>query len=254
VIAGATALVVAAAGVVAWQLRYRTDHRVTPIALDDAVARYGEEQATAASLVAGNGVLPEPGVYSYATTGSDGVDALGGASHEYPATTTITVGVAGCGVAQRWDAAVERWDSFTTCADAGGVRLVAFTQFHQFFGTDDREDYECSGEPRPVGATPGTTWEVTCQRDGETAVWHGEVLDPEPVDVAGAPVDTDHVAWTIDNGDPADSQRTETWYLAGTDLVVRRTIAVVTAESSPVGTVHYTEQAELHLTSLTPAR
>jgi hypothetical protein len=46
--------------------------------------------------------LPSPGVYVYATTGSESVDALAGTDHDYPAETTITVLRAGCGVVLRW--------------------------------------------------------------------------------------------------------------------------------------------------------
>lgn len=233
--------------------RYKTDDTVTPVDVDAAVADFNDEGA-AASLPAGIDVLPEPGVYRYATSGRDGVDALGGAEHVYPAETTITVTAASCGVAQRWVAAEERSDEVVTCASDGGVDTVAFTSFHQFFGADDRESYLCVGEPRPIGAPVGTTWTTTCARDGETAVWQGEVLEPGELDVGGVAVAVEHVVVTIDNGDPNDHQRTETWYRAGTDLVVRRIADNATVEGSPIGDVHYTERYQLELVDLTPAR
>ncbi len=54
--------------------------------------------------------------------------------------------------------------------------------------------------------------------------------------------------------DSRDVQVTDTWYLAGTDLVVRRVVNNSTTNGSPVGDVHYLEHVELTLGSLTPAR
>ena len=269
-IGGVVVVVLGGAGALVWLLRYRTDTKVTPVGVDAAVAEFEQSRrvslpaepasdppaATAGDDAGPLAVLPEAGVYAYATSGGDGVDALGGASHEYPALTTLTVTPAGCGVAQRWVAAEERFDQFLTCAtpDGSGVELAAFTEFHEFFGISERDDFLCTGDPRPVGAAAGTTWTLVCARAGERATWSGTVLEPETITVDGTDVATDHVAWEIDNGDARDRQLTETWYLAGTDLVVRRVIDNRTIEGSVVGDVAYTETAELLLQSLTPSR
>jgi hypothetical protein len=57
-------------------------------------------------------VVPEPGVYVYASRGFDSVDALTGARHDYPAQTTVTVTTEGCGVRVRWNTVRERWDEW----------------------------------------------------------------------------------------------------------------------------------------------
>ena len=98
----AVLLLVAVAGFVAWlQLRNGGAPRRSPS--EDAVNQYrGRPRrrrspptlpSTTASptTVAPPASCPQPGVYTYTTTGSDGVDALGGARHQYPATTTLTV-------------------------------------------------------------------------------------------------------------------------------------------------------------------
>lgn len=252
-VGGLVLAVVLGAGAL-YLFRFKTDHKVTPVGVDDAVADFNAEIADASVAPSPASMLSEPGVYSYTTSGRDGVDALGGAEHVYPDVTTVTVTTASCGVSQLWVAAEERSDEVLTCATDEGVETVAFTAFHQFFGADDREGYLCAGEPRPVGADAGTKWTTTCARDGETAVWTGDVLEPSRLTVGGEPVDVEHVVVTIDNGDPDDSQRTETWYRVGTDLVVRRIVDNSTVEDSPVGDVHYTEHYEIRLTNLTPER
>ena len=130
-------------------------------------------------------VQPAPGVYRYTTTGGDAVDALGGASHQYPATSTITVTVDGCATTQRWTAAAERWDELTTCAGDGGVQLQRFVSLHHFFGADDTETSTCDGQPRPLGAAAGTTWTARCVDGDETATWTGTVVGAETAVVGG---------------------------------------------------------------------
>ncbi len=134
----------------------------------------------------------------------------------------------------------------------GGVQLQRFVSLHHFFGTDDTETSTCDGQPRPLGAAAGTTWTARCVDGDETATWTGTVVGAETATVGGEQVDVEHVVVTIDDGDARDSQRTETWYLAGTDLVVRRISDITTTEGSPVGDVHYTEHYEISLDSLSP--
>jgi hypothetical protein len=263
-------VVVAIVGGVTWFLHVRTDHTTTAISVDEAVQDY--RGATTTAVVASTAappssagsvaptttavpappVQPALGVYRYTTSGSDGVDALGGAAHQYPATSTITVTADGCATTQRWAAAEERWDGTTTCAVDGGLQMQRFVAFHRFFGGDDVETYVCDGAPRPLGAAAGTTWMARCVSDDETANWTGTVVGTEAATIGTTPVRVDHVVVTVDDGDRRDSQRTETWYLAGTDLVVRRVSDIATTEGSPVGDVHYVEHYEISLDALSP--
>jgi hypothetical protein len=266
-------VVVAIVGGVYWYLHVRTDHTTTAISVDQAVKDFrgasgptttaappGPTTTAAAPDTTAPGptttapapVQPAPGVYRYTTTGSDSVDALGGASHQYPATSTITVTAEGCATTQRWAPAEERWDEITSCADGNGVQLQRFVAFHRFFGSDDVETSTCNGAPRPIGAPAGTAWVTQCLTGDDTDTRTGTVVGTEQMTVDGAPVSVEHVAVTIDDGDARDTQRTETWYLAGTDLVVRRVSDIATTEGSPVGDVDYTEHYEIALDSLSP--
>jgi hypothetical protein len=111
----------------------------------------------------------------------------------------------GCGVTERWVAAVKRWDETTACLspDGTGVSMVHFTGFHRFFGGDSTDDYACSGDPRPVRATStGATWTTTCTGAEETVVHHGTVVGVEEIDAGGTSVRTIHVTDVEDDGDP----------------------------------------------------
>ena len=164
-------LVVAAGGVYAWH-RLATGGKVTEVGVAEAIDRYREQidatttrppattvppttevhavttmtaspttevHAVTTTTVPVVHSLVAPGVYQYATTGFDSVDALTGARHDYPNITTITVVPYGCGVRLRWDIAVERWDSWDWCLDGDALRQTGWVGYHEFFGTPGRE-------------------------------------------------------------------------------------------------------------------
>lgn len=236
---------------------------VAAVATDASSADAGTAPAitpsTAVTLatVAGGEILdplPAPGVYVYTTTGHDSVDALNGDHHDYPASTTMTVTAAGCGIDIRWDVAVERWMQWRQCKDGMHISEPSLSNFDQFFGQPQLDAYDCSGESRPLDAAVGATWTFQCSENGALESYHGTVVGVEQRTVGSSSVGTLHVRVSIDDGDATDRQVTETWYLQGTDIVVAQTSASATSNSSPVGTVHYSEQYTIALTSLVPLR
>ena len=84
------------------------------------------------------------GVYTYRTTGGESLDVLGGATHRYPAETTITVVETACGVRLRWDALAGRSTTLTLCTRSGGVELRGLEEVHSFFGRTDLTRYACT--------------------------------------------------------------------------------------------------------------
>jgi len=196
--------------------------------------------------------LPALGVYVYDTTGKDSVDALAGSHHDYPPMTTITVTSSACGVIQRWDVLVERWEQWDRCAEPGTMVETGRVTFDTFFGRSQTDTYVCTGSGRPVDAPAGTVWSATCSQGDEVEVRDGVVVGAETTTVGTISVATEHVRVTVADGTPSDTQVTDTWYQVGTDLVVAQTGSAATTNASPVGPVHYAEQYEIHLTSLTP--
>jgi hypothetical protein len=255
-VAAGVGLAVVGVGVaIAVQQLTRTDHRTTVRPVDELL----DEFRDGTDVEGGSDVLPEPGVYVYRTSGFDTADALGGAEHAYPSSTTITVRADGCGVTTRWDVAVERWDETTACSTDTGIARRAFVAFHQFFGVDDTDHDRCTGDPRPLGVEQGTTWTFQCVQDEDESVtqWSGTVLGADVVTVGETPVPAEHVV-LMTSGDPDDPRdndmRIETWYAAGTDLIVREVGSRRTTDPSPIGDVHYEEQYEIGLTALEPLR
>ncbi|MEO5723032.1 MAG: hypothetical protein ABIQ39_17020 [Ilumatobacteraceae bacterium] len=211
---------------------------------------------TSSVTTAAVAALPSPGVYVYTTTGRDSVDALNGDHHDYPATTTITVLPSGCGVLLRWDVIVQRWMTWQRCLVDDGVAQTAVVNFDQFFGQSQTDTYTCAGDPRPLRAAVGATWNFDCTQGTSVDHYRGVFVGTETLTIAEQPVSTSHVRVELTGSTPPgpidDSEVTETWYLDGTDLIVSQSAANATSNSTVIGTVHYKEQYEIVLTKLTP--
>lgn len=199
--------------------------------------------------------VPE-GVYVYATSGGEELD-VGGARHEYPAETTITVTRVGCGVRHRWQPLEERWDERDTCPSPAGEQLVAFRSHHEFFGHRDERTFTCApgSLARPAEPHPGTTWANRCRAGTTVATTTGRIVGTEPLAVGGTTVSAVHfVLESRIEGDGAGTARYEVWAKWDTGLMLRQLAAVSSTQQGPVGAVRYTERYELRLRSLEPLR
>ncbi|MBC7373839.1 MAG: hypothetical protein H7323_07610, partial [Frankiales bacterium] len=155
-----------------------------------------------------------PGVYSYATEGSEQVDALGGAQHDYPATTTVTYTRSGCGTTERWQPLQERVGESLECAGAGGSELRGSFQQREFFGRSQAERYICDpGAPLlPRDPQPGRTTRGSCRSDDSMLALTTTVIALESLDVGGTAVPVVHlrVAGTLTGSTRGRSDR-ELW-------------------------------------------
>jgi hypothetical protein len=201
--------------------------------------------------------LPDPGVYRYATTGQEHVDALGGTTHDYPVVTTVTVTPTGCGVQVRWDALEERWSSRQLCAGPAGITAYTDTTFHRFYGQDDVTDATCSPPFvfLPAAPSPGASWSATCVDGDDHEAITLTVVGIEDVVVAGQAVKAAHITWAeIDHSSDQDGTiTTDRWLALDNGLLLRETSTTTSTTSTVIGDVHYREQYELTLTSLTPS-
>ena len=244
----------------------------TTISSDDVLARFRASTtttstsspatpSTTSATTAPTPVLapPQPGVYQYATSGHEHVDALGGTTHDYPATTTITVTDEGCGVQQRWDVLQERWSSRQLCVTADGVVSGGYTDFHRFFGQDDRADWTCTPPYVLVPTRPeaGASWPGACTDGSGTAeATTITVVGLEPVTVGGTTVPAVHIQRVEQDtgGDTTASTTTDSWLDVASGLLLKEQASSTSTTSSPIGDVHYSEQYELTLTALQPQR
>ena len=211
-----------------------------PASVADAVHRFRTGGA-------GGGKLD--GVYLYATTGGESVDALGGAHHRYPATTSITAVGAPCGVKLRWDALQGRSTTWTLCSTRAGVGLGTEEVVHTFFGQADDTTYACAGTEL-LRSGPFHCRSQRGRQDGTVTV-----VGRETVDVGGKPVKVLHVRTVgrISGGDQG-AETVDWWLGTATGLPVRVAFSSHTSRKTFVGRVHYSEDADLRLRSLTPRR
>jgi hypothetical protein len=240
---------------------------VTEVGIDRAVERFRSSESsapassttTARTTTTADGVplaLPAAGVYSYATSGHDAVDALTGARHDYPDTTTVTVTRTACGVRLRWDVAAERWDSWDWCAEDGGIRVAGWSGFHQFFGVGARNDYVCTGDLRPLDAEPGTTWDLVCRAgDRDTSSYLATVVARTSVSIGGAAVPALHVRYDVTvDGVSVGAQTVEEWYRTADGLLLRRVVTTDTRQQTAIGETAFEERATIELRSVDPRR
>ena len=111
--------------------------KATPVSIQDVLARFHEGERRTGKL---------DGVYLYATRGQESVDALGGATHRYPKSTTITLVTVPCGMRLLWEPFEERSVRWTLCATGDGIELADWEVAHEFFGQGDRTGYTCTRE------------------------------------------------------------------------------------------------------------
>ncbi len=231
----------------------------TPVEVGEAVGRFREEGSS--SVSSSTTTTPDerptaaPGVYVYVTEGGEQIDLLGGATHGYPAQTTLTITATDCGVRQLWRPIEERWDEEELCATGAGLERRTLRTHHQFFGFDDDQDFTC--EPGyavfPVDPVPGEEWTTDCQAEDTHLAGTGTVVAFEAREVAGQRVDTVHVRIEETASGSSTGPSSDDYWLRRSDgLLIERVSSVQTESASPVGTASYDEQFSLRLTSLTP--
>ena len=272
VIVAVVALVVAG-GFIIWRLGFRdTTTPVSPGQVVDDVSApvtstvsssppegHAAAPGTIVDPVGGPGFVVgegpgEPGLYVYRTSGHEEIDALGGARHDYPPETFLTIQPGGCGIIHRWTAIEERYDELELCETAGGLSVGAYDAYHRWFGQADLQEFSCG--PADAVAIPfdgSGSWTYRCANDARTEIWTVEVTGTESLPVAGtdAPAVRVRVVSSL-TGDSIGTSETETWYLEGTSLVLKRVVSRTSINESLVGDVTYTEQYEIELVSLLP--
>lgn len=251
-----------------------------PVSVEDAVDSHRDRDRDALGDTADAGALPtgDPppaGVYVYTTTGSEGVDALNGTTHTYPATSTITVTTDGDGcLTTRWAPLEQRWDEEVLCPeDDGGWSRVATTVLHSFFDQDETRVSSCEGPgfvPAPDGDGGGgadnggdgddLTW--TCASEGSGR--SGESVAEGTVHVVGSDIVTVegvdrralHVRYEDDvTGETTGSGTLDRWYaLDRFPLRLREVGGATSSSHTVIGTVDYHEDYELVLASWEPQR
>ncbi len=108
--------IVATAGGTAWALVFRTVS--SPVGLAEALRIYRREQ-TAKVLDSLRGRLPNPGVYTYATAGGEGLSLMG-VQRSFPGSTSMVVTEGSCAKVS-WVPIEQHTEDTTVCPTASGA-------------------------------------------------------------------------------------------------------------------------------------
>jgi hypothetical protein len=197
---------------------------------------------------------PTNGVYVYDTTGYEETDALNGARHDYPAQTTVTVRSDGCGWIQRWQPLEQRWDELHLCRQTRGVELRQITTFHEFFRQTQQQDNSCPPGsiflPQPAVAGASTSYK--CGGSFGEIAFTTRVIGEEQVAVGTSPTTGVRVRYEARfSGSNRGSGTFEEW-TDPSGLLLQRVWQMSVETDSPFGTVHYSEQYKITLTSPKP--
>lgn len=229
----------------------------TTVGGPDARASQNVTAADAAAPDAAVTSAPRPaaGVYTYDTTGFERLDALGGARHDYPSETTITVRHTDCGVIERWQPLTDRYDERSLCSVGDTQLLDWYESSRAFFGQHDTRRLRC--DPGSVAfarsAPAGQVYRYRCtdpETDGRVEV---TIVGDEDLTIGGVAVRARHLRSVSEvQGDSKARSTIDLWAHPDTGLVLRRTSTLDGTSPGPSGDVSYHEESTLLLRSLTP--
>jgi hypothetical protein len=245
-------VILVSAGGTAWALVFRTVS--SPVGLREALRIYRKEQ-TNKVLASLRAHLPAPGVYTYRTKGSEGLNLVG-LARSFPDSTLMVVTDNKCATVS-WMPITQHTEVTAVCPSSGGALTVPQLMTRESIaGTTTTSTVDCPSTAYllPAAARSGQRWHASCSLvdPNEAVTFTGEVLGTSTVAVAGHQVTVEHTRFTLTYAAGAErgTNPTDFWVVPDTGLIVREKEAVDVSQ----GGVHYNEDMDAVLTGLSPAR
>jgi hypothetical protein len=244
-------IILSSAGGTAWALVFRTVS--SPIGLREALRIYRKEQ-TDRVIASLRSHLPAPGVYSYRTSGGEGLNLVG-VQRSFPSLTSMIVTDGRCATVS-WVPITQHTESTVVCPGAGGaLGLPQLRTYEDIAGTSTNSTLTCPATAYllPAGATAGQRWRGTCALSNpvEKVTVTGQALGPATVAVGGTKVRVEHTRLNFTyRGSAQGTNPTDYWIIPSTGLIVREKELVSVTQ----GGVTYSENMDAVLTGLVPAR
>jgi hypothetical protein len=200
--------------------------------------------------------IPEEGVYTYATSGTESLNGPLSETHTYPLQSAVTVTRTPCGFTWRWDVFERRSDVSTWCWTGAGLIETDSSTDHIFFKVHDKRGFVCSPpaivlpkQTPPTSPLPG----AVCEGGDTVNTKTVEYIGHETLSVAGVEVETVVMKNTDVAGNKSTGESAVTMWLRPSDgLVVKMHRQADIGNDSIIGKIHYLEDITLVLTSLTP--
>jgi len=201
--------------------------------------------------------LPSPGVYRYATSGSEQL-SVAGASRTFPSTSYLIVDDDGCAT-ERWVPDEQHVEGLEVCpTGGGGLATPTVPTREQIAGMTTTDVITCPAATVFLPARPrvGQRWQATCQTTGSAVTLTGQVLGDPAVQVGGRSVPAVHTRLTFTfAGGEQGTNPTDYWVAPATGLILREHETVDLSDAAgPLGSVTYTERMAISLASTTPDR
>ena len=244
-------VILSSAGGTAYALVFRTVS--SPVGLREALRIYRREQ-TVKMLSNLKNHLPAPGVYTYRTTGGEGLSLMG-VTRGFPSSTSMIVTEGRCAIVT-WVPIMEHTEATNVCAGADGALSVPrLVTTESIASTDTTSTVECPSTAYllPPAARTGARWSAACslQSPAEKVGLHGELLGRSTIAVGGTNVTVEHTRFVLTfNGSESGTNPTDFWVDPSTGLIVREKEEVGVTS----GGVGYSEDMEATLAGLAPAR
>ncbi len=244
-------VIVSSAGGTAWALMFRTVS--SPVGLREALRIYRREQ-TGKVIASLRNRLPAPGVYTYRTTGGEGLDLIG-VQRSFPSSTSMIVADGRCATVS-WVPITQHSEATTLCpATAGALWVPRLVTDESIAGTTSSSMVRCPATAYllPPAARPGERWAASCAlvSPAEKVVLAGQVLGPATLAVGGHHVTVEHTRFTLRfSGADAGTNPTDFWIAPSSGLIVREHETVAVTQ----GGVSYSESMDATLSGLDPAR
>jgi hypothetical protein len=225
------------------------------VVVEDAVRAFREQGPRNAGLHGGN--RPVPGVYRYATRGSESVAAdILSTTHAYDGISTITVSSGSCGDIERWEVLRERWTETEWCGAPGGTEAWKVTEFHEFFGTEKKDTFKCQGESirQPPFENGSTRFRNRCESSGSSALGTARLQGFVTIEVNGEEYEAAHIfSQSVVEGDTTGTTETEDWRRRSDGLLLRRQVSS-DALTNAGGGARYIESYRIKLIDPHPQR
>jgi hypothetical protein len=243
-------IIVSCAGGTAWALVFRTVS--SPVGLREALRMYRKEQ-TGKMLTSLRNRLPAPGVYTYRTTGGESLNLVG-VARSFPSSTSMIVADGSCANVT-WVPITQHTEATTICNTANGALTVPkLVTDESIAGSTTTSIITCPASSflLPPDAQTGQRWSATCSLDSpaEKIDLAGQAIGESTMTVGGHPVSVMHARLMFTfTGSEHGINPTDFWIIPSSGLIVREKETVAVTQ----GGVHYSENMETTLTSLSPA-
>lgn len=205
--------------------------------------------------------LPPPGVYRYQTSGGEQL-SLAGISRAFPASSEMVVTDSRRCTTMKWWPLAQHMEGIVLCRQTNGARTISSAlSYENIAGISSTSVIRCPPDTYlvPPDLEAGHAWSDTCRTSTsppQPVVFTGRVLGLGTVAVGGHEVPALHVQLTLDfSGSETGTNPNTYWISLDDGLILRQRETVAVSQSAgPLGSVRYSEQMNITLRSLTPAR